>query len=485
MRNQDQKIIYVRENAAAVSKDANSDLRMIKDFIDLYFDGGAVTRSGLTNILERHREKLGRFLSGAKLSIADLVDLLFKFDANNDGKLTVGEVADGIARSVPILKWVPAGQGLTADELEAALESAYPGAAKASVRGLRDVLMRFDEPWAGGDGNGRVTRQELATAGIVAGVLSQTETGQPFKLPDNAPQADRLAIAQLERKLDAQVFGRHNASGFADLEPATAQLEWMQLGLKLYLSDQLTHHFGGEEGKLGPSAQVEALTAYGPEQQPHWAFFRAFCDSALAGGDGDGKLNSLETFNCLTELQYAQKLWAAVDGDFSASGVDRSRVKKWMLANLMTVFPLTGQEMFMGNAKEWAKDPWSLNRDFWDGLRLYDDALYGGNGDGRLDAAEVAMAMGVVRVVENVYALYDTNHDGVLTKREAAPLFASLGFHDGRLIDAFFADIGLDGGSAVWNALKMFFSGRSGIDRLTPFEFYKRLVKVLPRVIKK
>jgi hypothetical protein len=141
--------------------------------------------------------------------------------------------------------------------------------------------------------------------------------------------------------------------------------------------------------------------------------------------------------------------------------------------------------MFMGNAKEWAKDPWSLNRDFWDGLKLYDDAIYGGNGDGKLDVAEVAMAMGVARVVENVYALYDTNHDGMLTKREAAPLFASLGFHDGRLIDAFFADIGLDGGSAVWNALKMFFSGRSGIDRLAPFEFYKRLVKVLPRVLKK
>ena len=43
----------------------------------------------------------------------------------------------------------------------------------------------------------------------------------------------------------------------------------------------------------------------------------------------------------------------------------------------------------------------------------------------------------------------------------------------------------LDGGSDVWNALKMFFTGRGRIDRLTAFEFYKRLVKVLPRVLKK
>ncbi|MBI3543627.1 MAG: hypothetical protein HY075_10175 [Deltaproteobacteria bacterium] len=488
MKNKDEKLLVVRDQAVtSTSSDGlSANLDQIRQFIELYFGvggGSGMSREQLAHLLERYKDKLGEFLSGSKLSLNDLLDLLFKFDHNRDGKLTPGEIADGLLQRVPILRWIPSNVAQVSEaELADKIASEYPQASPKAREGLTKALMIYDQPWAGGNGDGLLTRIELSSAGLILGMLQSTDFSQPIAVPSNP--RERLVGEQLNHKINQQIFGRHEQLDYMKLAPADIQLEWMQLSMRFYLTDKLVHFFGGTEGRLPSDRQAMALSALGPAQQPHWEKLRRFYDNPMMGGDRDGKLSTIESFSLLSDLEFAQKLLNALEGDTTAAGINRAPAKRKVLASLMTLLPRVGQPLAMGDLDEWKKDPWAVRAEFWNSLRLYDEREYGGNGDGKLDAGELAMALGYARVVENLYAVYDTGRDGYLSKEEARPLFAELGVHDGRLIDAFFMNVGLDGHDVgFWEKLKIFFSGRSKIDNLHPYEFYERLVKVMPRIL--
>ncbi len=491
VKNRDDKVVVVHDASTTQlsARELGSNLDQIRQFIELYFGGHGVSRVGLGNLLEKYKDQLGKFLGGTKLTPNELIELLFKFDANKDDKLTPGEVADGLAKRIPILRWIPRNtSSIDRQQLAAQILREYPDASVNAREGLTRALMHFDDVWAEGNGDGTLSRQELATAGLILGMLQGTDFSIPIAMPGNAPKSQALVTEQLHHKVNQQMFGRYSQLQYTKLPAADIQVEWMQLALNFYLTDRLTHHYN-EDGKLSREQQAEALSNFGPSQLGRWELLRKLYGSPLMGGDADKErgLNTIESFSLLSDLNYASKLFTAAKGDLSAGGLARLPLKNSLLAHLMVLYPRTGQRLIMGELAAWKKDPWAIRSEYWDGLQIYDTPRYGGNGDGKLDLGELAMALAVDRIVENLFALYDTDHSGSINKSEAAVLFKDVApkHFDKRLVDAFFADLGLEEGKdpGFWSKLKAFFSGRTEIDELSPFEFYIRLVKVLPRLL--
>lgn len=484
LKNRDEKTLVVHDQAAVQmsQNELSANLDQLRQFIELYFNGDGATRAQLTNLLERYKDKLAKFLHGTKLSMNDLIDLLFSFDANHDGKVGTGEIIGGLFKKIPVLRWIPDNAtSITGDELAAHIAAEYPQATEIARDGLKRALLSFDEAYAGGNGDGKLSRAELATAGLILGVLDQTDFGTGLTPPKNATRQEQLVIEQLRQKLNQQLFGRQKQLEAGKLSEADAKLEYMALSLKFYLTDKLTHSYD-RDGLIPGDKQAEALSKIGPQQTN--AALRQLYDHKIMGGDGDGKLSSIESFALVSDLTFAEKVFKALDGDISAAGLGKSKWNHYVLADLLVVFPRTGQGLALGDREAWEKDPWAIRPQFWDGMKLYDTPAYGGNGDGKIDTGELAVGLTYMRIVENIFGLYDTDSNGILSKEEASAMMKDLGFNDSRMLDAFFADVGLDGGDvSFWDKMKAFFSGRSKINELGPFDFYVRLVKILPRIV--
>ncbi|MBI3555485.1 MAG: EF-hand domain-containing protein [Deltaproteobacteria bacterium] len=500
VKNRDDKVVVVQDATSTqhASRQLGPSLDQIRQFIELYFGGNGVSRAGLSNLLEKYKDQLGKFLAGTKLSPNELIELLFKFDANGDGKLTPGEVAEGLNKRIPILRWIPHNAAtITRDQLAASIMREFPEASINARDGLTRTLMRFDEVWAEGNADGMLSRQELSTAGLILGMLQGTDFTIPITQPDGATAAQALVTEQLHHKVNQQIFGRFGKQeNYTKLPAGDIQAEWMQLALRFYLTDRLTHHYN-EDGKLAPDQQAEALSNFGPSQIGRWAELRRLYGSPLMGGDGDKDekgharhtLNTIESFTLLSDLDYVAKLFAMANGDVSAANIARlpGVTKALFLGDLLVLYPRTAWGLILSDGSRDKQDNWTIRNEYWDGLRIFDTVRYGGNGDGKLDLGEFAMALAVDRISENLFALYDTDHSGTINKAEAAVLFKEVlkDKYDKRIVDAFFADLGLDEGKdpGFWAKLKAFFSGRTGIDDLSPFEFYVRLVKSLPRLL--
>lgn len=486
----------------------DEELRQIKQFLDLYTDHGAVTREGLANFLEKYKDKIAPFLAGLNLSSQDLVDMVFAFDANHDGRVTPQEIADGLKKRIPILRWIPDNTAeITRDELARQIALEYPKASAPGVAGLADTLMRFDQSWAGGNANGKVGRAELSTAGLIIGVLAQTDFSNGFTIPpgsipplsggqaggcvDLTPVAAKL----IQQKVDQQLLGRYAAHASSELSQDDQRLEWMQVVLKFVLSDLLVHHYGEangpHSGELSESTAQTAFSAWGIPQQPHWSQLRAIYDNPMMGGDGDGYYSSIETFNYLTDLEFAQKLLALTHGDFSAASLGANPAKHDLLARLLKLMPRTGEALFMDDLDPAAMAKWGLRKEYWDSFTQFDDPFLGGDGNGTLDIGETAMGMVYAKLIENLYELFDTNHNTYLERSEGDHLFAVIGAQAGitfnyRAIDAFYANIGLNTASpGLFARLRIFFSHGHTPTSLRPYDFQVRLVQILPRMLDK
>src|SRR5262249_26886643 len=160
----------------------------------------------------------------------------------------------------------------------------YPHASQFSRDGLARMLMNFDKPWAGGNGDERVNRSELATAGLLLGVLAGTDFSHEISLPGADPK-NQLVVEQLHTKINQQLFRRVNQLEYSKLPESDVQLEWMQFTLRGYLTDKLTHAYAKDTGQLPPDVQAAALSQFGPDQAGHWQKLRELYDHALMGGD--------------------------------------------------------------------------------------------------------------------------------------------------------------------------------------------------------
>lgn len=486
------------------STDSEDDaLKQIKQFLDLYTQNGAMTREGLTNFLEKYKAQIGPFLAGAHMSSQELVDLIFAFDADHDGQVTPQEISDGLMKRIPILRWIPDNAtAISRDELLRQIQIEYPQASDMAQAGLCDVLMRFDESFAEGNGDGKVSRSELSGAGLIIGVIGQTDFSKGFTIPPgaippvkpitgstNTIDVTPLAAKLIQQKIDQQLFTRYSVQSSQALSQDDLRLEWMQLALRFFLIDKLVHHSaptdGDHAGQLAMDKALSALSGWGIPEPAHYSNLLAFYDTAALGGDGDGHISSLEAFNYLSDLEFARKLRVLLSSDFSARSLSANPAKIYILSTLKTLMPRTGQALFMNDLDPKQLAVWGVRTEYWDGFtRQFDNPVYGGNGDGKIDDGEAAMGLMHAKLVEDCFELYDTNHDTYLVRSEGNAMFAVFGITDSRVIDAIYGDVDLEYTSPnFWQKLHAYFAGDRGFKWLRPYDFEIRLVQLAPRLL--
>jgi hypothetical protein len=230
---------------------------------------------------------------------------------------------------------------------------------------------------------------------------------------------------------------------------------------------------------------LSALSAWGIPQPAHYSKLLGFYDNAVEGGDGDKHINSIEAFNYLTDLEFAQKLRSTLGGDFSARALTANPQRKYVLGTLMTLMPRTGESLFMDDLNASSVAVWGVRKEYWDGFtRQFDNPTYGGNGDGAVDDGEAAMGLFHAKLVEDVFELYDLNHDDNLVRSEGNAMFAQFGITDSRVIDAIYGDVDLDTTSPTfWQKLHAYFAGDRGFKWLRPYDMEIRLVQLAPRLL--
>ena len=485
LKKADDKIVVVQggtaESGSADSASLSADLRKLKDFLDLYTENGSVTRTGLTNLLNKYKDRIGGFLAGTGMTTDQIVDFLFQFDLNKDGTVSAHEVSDLLYQRIPIMRWIPSNvSSIDANTLSDNLALEYPAASQVARDGLRDILMRYDEKWAGGNGDGFLNRQELSVAGLLLGVLGQVDFSKGIQLPAQAgdsPEAQkdaadkRIAVGLMNQKLTEQLFGRYTVIKNTELSSADAQLEWIQLALRFYLCDKMVGSFG-PDSVIATQDQVTAISLYGysSTNSDQWTALRKIYSNPMMGGTTSGNWTTIVTFNVMTELDYAAKIWTLAGGDFSNHNLTGLKSHDYLMNDLNAMYPVAGPTLFTPV--------------YWNHISDYDSSDLGGNGDGNIDLSEFALAMAYAKVIDGIFSTYDTDHNGLLSKVEAAALFKTLNLDDPRLIEGFYANKGgMDGRHKLWTELKIFFTGASKIDNLDPYEIHKRLIQVLPHLL--
>ncbi len=465
---------------AAGSHMSEETIKKLAAFYDLYADKDGISQAGMTNVFEKYKDQFGKVLSGTALAPKDLVDMLFSFDRNHNGKLTVKEVESGMSERIPTLGWMDADEELSAEELAPILARQYPETSVEAREGLAKVLLSFDRPYADGDGNGKLSRKELSMAGVLMGALHDMDFTAGVPCPDDADEETRLTFEILHNKLNMQMYGRYEWLNWHSLSKADLHLEWLQLSLKFYLVDKLTQSFH-DDGKVAFADVREAVMRAGIPLIDRTDKLKKFYDSVFQGGDGDGKLNTIELFNLLSDLEFAVQVRRRQE-----LTTDKLVGKSYFFNVLMTVFPRTGNNLFLTGSRDNNLKGKHIRKEYWDKLMTFDSLEQGGNANSSLDPGELAVAFGHAQLLERVFALYDKNHDGLLSRQEVEPLFKRAGIEDKEAVRIFFADIGLDGNSSHFGmGFKLFFSGKKNLEALSPYEFYLRMEEVLPKVFEK
>jgi hypothetical protein len=472
--------------------DEDEALRQIRQFLDLYTDHGQVTREGLAHFIQKYKDKIAPFLAGMNLSAQELIDILFSLDANHDQHLTPQEISQGLMKRIPILRWIPDNQAtIDRGELLEQIDREYPRSSMTAHKGLADALMLSDKSWAGGNEDGRLARTEASGAGLVIAVIAQTDFSRGFTLPPGVGGSDPSTGLNLDpvignlvrQKLDQQLFARYSDPRASALSEDDRRLEWMQLALKFFSVDHLVH----VRGQLPDAQAGSVLAAWGFPQPAHYAQLRKLYGGAMMGGEPDGVYSSIEAFNLLSDLEFARKARNMTQGNFSTQVPGAHPNRAYLLGALTRLVPRTGAKLFLEEDRQGKPMAGIPRAEYWDWINgQFDDPYRGGNGDGKLDDGETAMFLAYAKLNENLYELFDKNHDGWIERSEGNELFKTMGIIDYRIVDAFYADNGLyQNVPSFWTKLKSLARGDRGIRRLDAFGFHIRLIKVLPRIIDK
>jgi hypothetical protein len=479
VKDRDDKVVVAdTSNSTENAEKASTEdaIRKFSSTYSLFVPKDGVSRPQLQNLFEYFLKKnslLGSFFSKSSISADQVVDVLFHFDRNGDGKLNIREVHRGLESHVPTLGWAPEHKKLCAPELKASVKNEYPEASPSARAGLVRTLSRFGERWAGGDGDGLLSRRELSTAGLILGAIPRIDLQNGIAGNESDPMQN-LVLEQIENKLNEQLYLRYEVPDFRRLSSPDSKLEWSQLALRFVLIDGLVQEIGRESGCAGrvPFSKIrEALLKWGgialadATVIENDMLFRLY-DSPLTGGDGDGQFNTIELFNFVTDWTYAAQITSAAGESPESMGKQKD-----LLAHLNVLYRHIGRNIFS-------------NAQYWASLRAFDNADRGGNENGHFDATELLMALNYVRLLDNIYAIYDTNRDGTMTKDEIKPFFKEMGIESSLAIDAFFNGVGLDGKSSkIGTTLKVFFSRKKNVSGLTPYPFYQRMEAALPQIL--
>ena len=456
-------------------------IKKIAQFYTLYSDDSGISRQGMTNIFSRHKDKITSLLAGKGITTTELVDMMFSLDPNHDNKLSVAEIKSSASDHIPTLGWLGAEEKIAPADLASHIEKQFPTASLGAREGLQHVLASFDQPFAGGNGDGLLTQKELSMAGLIIGSMMDTDFLTGLPTPTNADEEQKLTLEQLNHKFTQQLYSRYKEVNWKNFLSADLTLEWIQFAIKFYLADKLVQVYG-TAGKVAFADVRDVISHVGIPLIDKFDKLKQFYDADFMGGDGDGKLNVLELFNLVTDLEFSMKVRRTMD----VKTTNLAANKPYFFNTLLAVFPNCGYNLFLTGSLDNTLQGKTVREAYWNSLDKFDTIKRGGNANSSLDPGELAMALGWARLLDNIFAFYDINHDRVLSRAEVKPLFERMNIHDPEAIRIFYADIGLEGNTGKFMmGMKLFFSGKKNLEYLTPYEFYVRMEEALPRVFAK
>ncbi|MCC7441251.1 MAG: hypothetical protein IT285_06450 [Bdellovibrionales bacterium] len=464
----------------------------ITELVDLYqsYSASEELSEFPEDYADTQQEALTELLQGGTVTLAQTAALLMLPEAelpDPSGAIVQEE------HPVVTFRWVGPDEQLDSVELPSRVALTFPNARVASLASLTQALLAFDARALGGDGDSRLSRAESGLQGLVIGAVLGLSEGE-LRLQVAVSPAEAPLVHALTGKFARQMGFRPDAETLATLPLDDLRAEWSAFALDLLRARKSVAALGGvHEIRLDQARALLGLYGLTLAREP--SKLAAFYDSKLSGGDANGKLSVLESFQLAADARHAGRFLRALSaaaGQGSGATADSIppglvgsslQANPLLMAQLTRLFPETGACLFLTqqNCRPGSLAGAALRTSYYAKLPLFDATHRGGDANGRLDAAELTMALSYVGLLDALFFQYDTNHDSKMSRTEAQAILTALGITDPRAVGAFFANVSTlrPGTVAFWEGFQVFIVNASGVEYLRPHEFYRRMEKIL------
>lgn len=446
----EEKTVTVKSTEAA---SVDQSFQNLAEVWKIFMNGdGSINGDGLKNLANAAKASLEAETGVPNLPLDAALDAATQLSPMLAKGVTPKDILDGIHEQLPMLRWFAA--ELMPEQLMAKLAELFPASSETARGALVETLVKFDRPWAGGNHDGALGKAEVAFPILIMSALMKLDYSKGLPLETEGVVIEKLSKQQIEAKFEQQIYGRYAVESLRELSPADRELETLRLSMRFYQTKRLLKSIG-TDGELYPSqyagaiAAATGVTADGADGAGALFSLARFHDHRLVGGNQDGSLSLLETFQMTSDLEFARVYNALNPGGSTAK-----------LANLPSIFTVVGKEMFESLPPVRAKKSKAV-----------------------LDL-ERAATIGKLRALELVFELYDVDQDGKISKSEAKPILQKLAIDQPYAVEAFFADVGLaSGAGSFWTGVRMKLKSAVMPGELSPREFYVRMNKVLTRLL--
>lgn len=514
-RAKDDRTVTVTQEKHQEQPAVKDAFQAIEAFYDLYVKSvGGVSYNGLSQMLTHFQGALrlqGIESTGRLQKIVELIYQIAKPEDPQGGLLNIKDIVQQIQQLVPVFKWIPENRGLTKQELTDAIRTEYPTARLPAIDYLAHVLHRCDTIELGGNGNGKVERDEVALSGFLFGIFAHLDTQSiEDKIAESKDVKLQLLYRALKMKLDQQILFRFPERTFASLDLVSRRLELMSLAVRFLQVSKLMDRYGGSievktSGDLRPIyTSVGIADALSNARMNR--FYLKMSLGSLDSGDSDEEdsddrasapqttkqtkysINAVQLFNLVTDYEHSRLLLTVFDSARSLVGEAGTIQNREYAARIRThfeaIYPHLASQLF--ELKQLTEKP---------NLSVFDSLLDKSDFDssGKLDAPALSMTLAFAGLEEILFAQFDRNKDGVLTRKEVRRMLALLNIHDSLALTAFMSNAGLDQVANpdptvdTFDAIRILLSqnkGKTPKDGLTPSDFHDRMWTVLNTLFK-
>ncbi len=327
------------------------------------------------------------------------------------------------------------------------------------------ILNLYDEGWAGGNGDGHLNFSEALLSGVLLKASKNVDQSNGSFLFNVLNGENALLAGTLNRAFVLQVGSEPQNANDTSSSLRRLQIEWVKLALKFDLTQRALDHFG-VDGSVPQEQLRSVLTALGYTTLIVSPTLEKIVDSSLLGGNEDGRFDAIEVLAIILYSKFSDFRLACNPGDYKSLG-------KTMVSYIKELYPIVGRSWF---------DEGSVPT-FTKAMGSFDEKHKGGNENGRLDAAELSVGLAYMNVLEQLFIRYDQNRNGQISRGEISSLFEEIS-SDPEMLKAFFADFALeDDHIGRWDKIRYALFVDKSIQELSPYDFYKRLEKVLPKYL--
>jgi Ca2+-binding EF-hand superfamily protein len=481
-------------NGRPISK----EMKMTIDALVFFVGNEGVCKGAFKNIIQQGKSKLDEVMSGDLFTSDEIVNIFFRFDSNEDGCVSLDELVNTMSTKVPSLKWLSSPQPISPATLREQIVNKFPEGSDVSRGDLVNTLLRFDDPDFGGNGNGVLDQSE--TGSFIQWIFGYSDLID-FSI-DYEPNGNLKPIQQItlkilmksvQHKVTQQIYRKYSVADHRKLLPTDYKLEIIQIILKYFLVDRMFQKFA-PLGVVELKDADQVLSHFGLMQRPHWKSVRGFYDSYVMGGNQDGKLSTFESFNLLTDLDYAKQFLLHTSLVQPQKSFEAS---SYFLSHLASLYSATW--VHVGNDIHPADLFWTGSTpraEYWKSLQDFDKTNRGGNNDSQIDAGELALGFAYAKVTDLIFYLLDRDKNGIVTKDEflhydLKEILKELANKElsNQLADVFFDNVGLSGGKfkfiefLVYKISNLLLLGQNQKQELTPYEFHTRMEQILPALL--